>query len=139
MRASSWGLLFMRARHGGLGRLLASWARPLSRVGLTMADQGRGSLSDSGKGLLILALDPQGHPLDFASLRRRFSGATTPTRTLANRRAEGEVLRAETETCSANSQALHCNFLPSECFSRTSALVSGCKINNFIAGNQGCG
>ena len=76
----------------------ASWARPLNRVGLTMADKGRGSLSDCGWGLLILAPGPQGYPLDFAFLPRRFPGAKTSIWVPVNRRAEGEVLYAETET-----------------------------------------
>ena len=117
MRASSWGLLFMRVRHGGLGRILGVLGQTLEPCRAYYGGPGPGFTVGLGLGFADFGVGPQGHPLDFASLPRRFSGATTPIWALVKRRAEGEMLHAETETCSANSQALHCNFLCSECFS----------------------
>ena len=65
MRASSWGLLFMRVRHGGLGRILGFLGQTLEPCPAYYGGPGLGFSVGLGPGFAVFGVGPPGTPLGF--------------------------------------------------------------------------
>ena len=65
MRASSWGLLFMRVRHGGLGRILGFLGQTLEPCPAYYGGPGLGFSVGLGPGFADFGAGPPGTPLGF--------------------------------------------------------------------------